>query len=235
MALKKEIWNDKQIWDYLLKHINNEYGVAGLCGNIKAESNYRSNNLQNTYEKKFGMTDDEFTNAVDEGRFDFCQKSPSFGYGLVQHTYFSRRQGLMAHCKAKGTSIADTEMQLEFIIQELKNYGLLDDLQNAKSIREASDLILHKYEKPADQSEAVEIKRCSYGEEIYNKYATTSSNTTTTTTTSSGSKMTNLEFVEILKKLVNTPTVYMYGAWGQPITENFIQQKAKQYSLKLYL
>ena len=180
MSLKKTIWNDKQIWDYLMSKINNAYGVAGLCGNIKAESNYRSNNLQNTGETRLGVTDDEYTNKVDDGSYSKDSfVYDKFGFGLVQHTYWSRKANLYDYCKSKNASIADTETQLEFIINELKAYGLLDDLQNAKSIREASDKILLQYEKPADQSESVQVKRCSYGEEIYNKYANTSSATQT--------------------------------------------------------
>lgn len=37
------------------------------------------------------------------------------------------------------------------------------------------------------------------------------------------------EFVTICKKLADASTVYMLGAWGQPITQAFIDQKAKQY------
>lgn len=41
--------------------------------------------------------------------------------------------------------------------------------------------------------------------------------------------MTNIEFVEILKKLANeTKTVYALGMWGQPLSEDIIKSKAKQ-------
>ena len=32
--------NITAIWKYLKKYIKNDYGVAGLMGNIKAESNF---------------------------------------------------------------------------------------------------------------------------------------------------------------------------------------------------
>lgn len=41
-----------------------------------------------------------------------------------------------------------------------------------KSVREASDLILLKYECPADTSEGVRIKRASFGLKYYTKFAT---------------------------------------------------------------
>ena len=47
---------------------------------------------------------------------------------------------------------------------------MVKKLKAANSVREASDLFLHNFEQPADQSEAVEIKRAAYGEKYYNKF-----------------------------------------------------------------
>ena len=58
---------EEQIWNYLMSKINNPYGVAGLMGNMFAESGLKSTNLQNTYEKKLGMTDETYTMSVDNG------------------------------------------------------------------------------------------------------------------------------------------------------------------------
>lgn len=44
-------------------------------------------------------------------------------------------------------------------------------LTTASSVREASDIVLKKYEAPADQSEAVQVKRAGYGQAYYDKYA----------------------------------------------------------------
>ena len=44
-------------------------------------------------------------------------------------------------------------------------------LKEAKSVREASDAVLLWYEKPADQSKAVQVKRAGYGQGYYEKYA----------------------------------------------------------------
>lgn len=41
--------------------------------------------------------------------------------------------------------------------------------------------------------------------------------------------MTNLQFVEILKKVEQMPTHYAKGTFGQQATDVFINQKAKQY------
>ena len=37
---------EKNIWDYLIKEINNPYGVAGLMGNIYAESGMIPNRVE---------------------------------------------------------------------------------------------------------------------------------------------------------------------------------------------
>lgn len=41
--------------------------------------------------------------------------------------------------------------------------------------------------------------------------------------------MNSIDFVAKVKKLVNTPTYYAKGCFGQKATEGFINQKAKQY------
>ena len=67
-AAKKEISKEdrpRYIWHFLLGHIQNPYGVAGLMGNLRDESGLNPRNLQNSYEKKLGFTDDSYTTAVD--------------------------------------------------------------------------------------------------------------------------------------------------------------------------
>ena len=63
-------------------------------------------------------------------------------------------------------------MQLDFMWKELQgNKEVLKALQDAKSIREASDTVLFKYERPADQGETVQIRRAAYGQEYYERFA----------------------------------------------------------------
>ncbi len=98
--------NKKIFHDFFLKEIKNEYGVAGLWGNIYAESGGRPNNLQNSYESKLGYTDETYTKAVDDGIYlNFVYDSA--GYGLAQWTFYSRKQNLLEFAREQGTSIAD--------------------------------------------------------------------------------------------------------------------------------
>ena len=80
--------DEKAIWDALMDKIGNAYGVAGVMGNLYAESALRSNNLQQSYEKKLGYTDETYTAAVDNGTYTNFVKD-SAGYGLAQWTYWS--------------------------------------------------------------------------------------------------------------------------------------------------
>lgn len=165
---------EKTIWDFLMNKIGNPYGVAGLMGNLYAESALQPNNLQNTYEKKLGYTDMSYTAAVDNGSYTYFVRD-SAGYGLAQWTYWSRKENLLKYAQSKKKSIGDLTMQLEFLYKELsESYkSVLNTLKNAKNIRVASDAVLTKFERPANQSESVQVKRTTYGQKYYDKYAST--------------------------------------------------------------
>lgn len=168
----------KAIWDRLYAAIQNPYGVAGVMGNMHAESSLRSNNLQNTYEKSLGLTDEQYTAAVDNGSYgNFVHDSA--GYGLVQWTFWSLKEGLLNYARSQGTSISDWKMQVDYFLKEMKEEytAIWKVLTTTKTIREASDAVLLKFERPADQSEAVQVKRAGYGQEYFDKYAVTVAST----------------------------------------------------------
>lgn len=164
--------DEKTIWNFLMVHIDNEYGVAGLMGNLYAESALRSNNLQQSYETKLGYNDTTYTAAVDNGSYDNFVKDAA-GYGLAQWTYWSRKQDMLEFHQSKKKSIGDLKTQLEFLVKELsESYkGVWSDLKNATSILDASNSVLFKFERPANQGESVQKKRTEYGQKYYNKYA----------------------------------------------------------------
>ena len=137
--------NEEKIWNYLKSKGLNEYGVAGMMGNLYAESALNPINLQQSYEA---------------------------GYGIAQWTYWTRKKNMLEFARNKSRSIGDLEMQLDFLYQELSGSyaGVLKVLKNARSVREASDAVLLKFEKPKNQSESVQIKRAEYGQKYYDKY-----------------------------------------------------------------
>lgn len=147
-------------------------GVAGLMGNLYAESGLKATNLQNSYEKSLGMDDLTYTAAVDSSAYGNFITDKS-GYGLAQWTYWSRKQALLEFAILKKVSIGDCQMQCEFLMQELtKNYpSVLAVLKSATAVKQASDAVLLQYEKPRDQSAVVQNKRAAYGHTFYDKYA----------------------------------------------------------------
>ena len=163
---------EERIWVFLKAQGLTDAGIAGLMGNLYAESGLRPNNLQNSYEGKLGMADAEYTERVDSGSYtNFVRDSA--GYGLCQWTYWSRKEALLAYAKKAGKSIGDLEMQLGFLMQELSSgyKTVLATLKTASSVRSASDAVLLQFERPADQSETVKVKRAGYGQKYFDKYA----------------------------------------------------------------
>ena len=177
----------KNFHDFFMDKFNNEFGVAGLWGNIYAESGGRSNNLQNTYETKLGYTDASYTTAVDNGSYaNFV--SDKAGYGLAQWTFDTRKKALLDYAKAAKKSIGDYATQLAFLYKELSEgyAAVLKTLKNAKTVKEASDAVLTQFERPADTSDAVKTKRAGYGQEFYNKFATSAGTVVTEKPSDSG-------------------------------------------------
>ena len=164
--------NEERIWNFLIEKGLSRAGAAGLMGNLHAESGMNPKNLQNSFERKLGHTDDSYTAAVDNGSYgNFVRDSA--GYGLAQWTYWSRKQNMLDFAKATGKSIGDLEMQLDFLFKELSGgyKGVLDTLKAATSVKAASDCVLLNFERPADQSDSVKVKRAAYGQTYYDKFA----------------------------------------------------------------
>lgn len=172
--------NEETIWNYLAGKGLNSYAIAGIMGNLYAESGLNPQNLQNNGNTKLGMTDAEFTAAYDSGKYTNFVRD-GYGYGLAQWTYYTRKQALADFAKAAGKSIGDLDMQLDYLWKELQGYtAVMKVLNAAESVRAASDAILTGFEKPADQGTAVQEKRAGYGQTYYNKYATKNTSTSGT-------------------------------------------------------
>lgn len=209
--------NEEKIWNYLKAHGLSDFGIAGLMGNLYAESGLLPSNLQNSYEKKLGYTDATYTAAVDSGAYSNFVKD-SAGYGLAQWTYWSRKQGLLEYAKAAGKSVGDLEMQLGFLMKELTaSYkAVLSILKTATTVKAASDAVLLQFERPADQSESVKIKRAGYGQTYYDKYATTTTKEVSTVATKITTAAQLAErCIDVAK---NYKTLYVMGCFGAPMT-----------------
>lgn len=164
--------NEQLIWNYFKSHGLNDFGTAGLMGNLYAESGLNPKNLQQTYERKLGYSDDSYTDAVDHGIYTNFVKD-SAGYGIAQWTFWSRKQALFSFAKSREKSIGDLNMQLDFLMKELREgyIGVLNTLCNATSVLEASNEVLFRFERQANQDESVQAKRCAFGQRYYDLFA----------------------------------------------------------------
>ena len=165
------ISNAKKIWDKLKSLGYNDYAISGIMGNLKAESNLVANNLQNSYNKSLGMTDEEYTEKVDKKEY-ISFVVDTAGYGLAQWTYWSRKAKLLLFCQSRGKSIGDTETQLLFLDEELRTsyQSLYGQLKKCRDVNTASDLILKQYERPADMGVKAQTVRRKYAQDFYQKF-----------------------------------------------------------------
>lgn len=89
--------NELTIHDYLQKKGLSEYGIAGLMGNLFAESGLNPRNLQNSYENVLGMNDNAYVAAVDNGTYiNFVQDKA--GFGLAQWTFLDSEASPAGFC-----------------------------------------------------------------------------------------------------------------------------------------
>ena len=166
----------KTIWDRLLADIGNEIGVAGLMGNLQAESGLYPDRVQGDI--PYSSYSKTYTAQVDNGtisEYDFVHNGPNDGgYGLAQWTFYTRKQALYNKWKNGGySSIGNVNLACDYLLYELKTTyaGIYDVLKTTSNIRQASDIVLHDFENSADQSASVEILRASLGNEIYNTFS----------------------------------------------------------------
>lgn len=165
--------NEKIIWQFLKEQGYTDAGCAGIMANLYAESGLNPINLQNTFEKKLGMSDQEYCDAVDNGTYtNFIYDGA--GWGLAQWTFWSRKEKFLQYVLSKNSSIGDLLTQLNFLQLELTTgyLQLTNLLKNTFSVYDASTQFLLQFERPADQSDSMKQKRATYAQKYYDKYAT---------------------------------------------------------------
>ena len=161
--------NEKLIWDYLIKNIKNPYGVAAIMGNLMAESSLNPL-CANGVKKKYGWTNEEYVKHSDLGEHDFANDGVAFG--LVQWCFKTRKTKLMQHAKDNNSSVGDIHRQLSYLLYELPKYKTAyNTVLNTNDIKEATTVVMRKYENPADQSLTAKEKRIKYAQSYFNKYA----------------------------------------------------------------
>lgn len=170
--------NEEKIWNYLLGLGYSKAGAAGVMGNWKQESGYLPNNLENGANSKSGLSDEEYTNLVNNGSISRAEFITSdrfsvysggrYGYGLAQWTVPGRKTNFYDFWKSQNvSSIDDLLMQLNFYKKEADGYSSLhEDLSKATSPEEAASLFVRVYEVGT----AADVRKQN-AREIYNRYS----------------------------------------------------------------
>lgn len=160
--------DEKKIWSILMDTIGNPYGVAGLMGNLFAESSMSPVCATGKFPQQ---TVSQYVADIKNGKTSpesFAHDGVAFG--LAQWRYWSRKEAMLNFTGA--SMIDDPEAQTKFLLSEIRTYTTVwKTLLNATSVREASDMVMLRYERPSGTSEAAMAKRASYGQRYYDKYA----------------------------------------------------------------
>ena len=171
-----------KIWDYLISAGMTPAGAAGMMGNMQHESGCISNRVEELCLKRlkeagFTYTHKTYTSAVNSGKIgreEFVHPLPGkqYGYGLCQWTSQGRKGALYDFAKSKGVSIGNLEMQLEFLVKELKDSfpGVWKVLTATQGIKVASDKVLKSFEMPADTGAAVQTERYNSAMKFFNEF-----------------------------------------------------------------
>ena len=168
------------IWKNLKSKGFSDTACAAIMGNIQAESAFLSNNFEDRTNKSLNITDAEYTAGVDSGKYDrdfFARENGAYGgYGLCQWTEQSRSRNLYDFAKARGASIADESMQLDFMLWELQNEfkSVYNVLNSDASLYDMTKKFLVSFENPQDKSDKVVQYRVSLAQAIYNQFHGTS-------------------------------------------------------------
>lgn len=168
VTARAEQLSEGQVWDKFIQNGYSEAGVAGIVANLKAESGLNSGNVEDSFEYRTGVTDQEYVQGVDNGSYtNFVHDSA--GFGLPQVTYYSRKQMFLDMAKERGVSIADPNLQMDFVMTELTKYypGLLTFLKTTNSVDLAAKRVMCEYENPGDQSDAAIADRQSTAQAVY--------------------------------------------------------------------
>lgn len=162
---------DQEIWDRLHKDIVNPYGVAALMGNLYAESSMNPECVtgggMKTKEEK-----EAYISKVMDGKitpYDFSHDGVAFG--LVQWQYWSRKEALFKYIRSHHADLGSAEAQIEFMLTELPKYKTVwNVIHTAMTVKEASDIIMARYEQPVNMSDGAKERRAKYGEGYYERF-----------------------------------------------------------------
>lgn len=125
--------------------------ACAMIGNWEAESALRPENVEDRLHRNTGMSDAEYTAAVDSGSYpNFA--NDGYGYGYYQLTFSTRKLNYLSFAKEMGASIGDGKVQTAFAIHELMTEYEYKDLYSflctTSDLYTATSRICKEFERP---------------------------------------------------------------------------------------
>lgn len=152
--------NFAKIWTFLRLGMGlGAMHASAVMANIKAESGFSSDNLQNE-NNVITHHDPDYVYNVNDGK----------GYGIMQWTIAARKQGLLNQAKSMGLQPKDLNAQLAYFRTEMNTDVFCKsqwaEFINKKTLTDATEYFLDKIEMPRKESEHRE-ERKSFANQIY--------------------------------------------------------------------
>jgi len=144
----------------LMRDLNlKDFQAAAIVGNLIAESGLYPDRIQGA--------------GIKRGKL---QINGSTGYGYAQWTSSNRQRNLADTAKNYGidykTQNLTDDINYAFLVKELKSSSATTQLRKSINIRQATNIVLTKYERPADQGEAALTKRTGFAQQVLTKLTT---------------------------------------------------------------
>ena len=158
------------IWNYLKTHTAlSDEAIAGIMGNMEAESNCESCRLQGDFSpdrsssKAYAAAINNGTKSIETAAHD------QLGFGLCQWTFPQRKVNCFNACRSYGVGIENESAQLAFMLAEMQMEftNMWNRLLITHDIGEAAGLMCREYERPA----VLNITdRTRFGQKIYAQF-----------------------------------------------------------------
>lgn len=147
-------------------------GAIGMLGNLQGEtSDFDPMSVEtmsdpNSYLRRIGLTEAEYTRRAEAGVPTYDGKyfaKDSKGYGIVQWTYWARKQGLLDYAKEIGKPLGDLDVQITYMLKELTEHytPTWQVLMTTDNVAKAVNICVTNYEKPTNQADAIS-RRTAY-------------------------------------------------------------------------
>lgn len=203
--------NEDYVFSYLVKQGLPRAAACGILANMYHESGVIPERVQDDYSSGYAVSR-SYTQRVDSGMIsstDFIHHGPNGGgYGLCQWTYSSRKQALWEYKSSKNTSIGNLDMQLEFLLRELKGvtpykeYNIFNRLKSIPDTAEgafsAGQMFCTVFERPEGDTS---YKRGIFARDNYKDYYT-GSNSGASLTPKMGEAIVTVALAQVGKRYV---------------------------------